>query len=306
MYLTPARLATMRLGASLDGIPDIELASILEDAAAITDAHCNVPLTPYPYTFLGATIVDEELPWPYPQNAYQRLANRIYPKHWPVRSVTSLTIKVGANAAATIPPDEIVINNKERWVEITALSFVTGSGLFGVTGWIVPIGGLKVPVALLTYESGFSLPVSDERLWPVAEGSKTYQGSFGWWIASSESTPIVVTDGVTVLTAGDDYTIGHDDGRITLDAGYTPVGEIRASYWHKLPREIERAQGFIAADLLGDSKLRAKGFTGLAHIRVGEIEMTRPTMVAGSVMDLEHTVPDAALLLGGYRFWSIA
>jgi hypothetical protein len=294
----------MRLGINLVGIPEIELASVLEDAHAVTDAFCNMPLTPVPGNFLGLSLVDEEHRFRYPDSHWDRGSRRVYLRHRPIRTVSSFKLKVGQNAVASIPVASVVVNHVEHWIEPTTTVLNNSSGLFGIAGWIVPLGGLTSPMALVSYESGWSLPAASQRLYPIATDSLTYQGPHGWWIESSDEEPIVVADNGTEVDS-DDYTIDLDSGRVVFSDGYSVMGTIRASYSHKLPLEIERAQGYIAADLLGSSNLKRKGFvSGIKSLKAGDISINRD--IPSLKVDLAESVPEAARLLYGFRHWSMA
>jgi hypothetical protein len=63
----------------------------------------------------------------------------------------------------------------------------------------------------------------------------------------------------------------------------------------------------IVTDLLGASKLIAKGMSGLTRITNAEITIAREVPRAGNMSsDLAVALPKAAQLLDGYKFWSMA
>ncbi len=297
-YLSPGRFSTMRMGSKLPTA--IEMIAVLEEASAIVDAYCNVPLTPTPHSFFGGRAVDEEHQWRYPLTNFDRGERRIYPRHWPIiEPILNLDIVVASGAKAHLPSNSLVVNNFERWVEVTSLALASSSGLFGVTGWVVPIGGLSNPVALISYNYGTFLTATDRTLVLTPQaGGKTYQAPHGAWAGAP-----------TVKAAGDGvdpslYDYDTEEGWIIFHSA-PPSGKLTVSYIHLLGREIPLATGLIAAKLLGDAALRAKGMSGLASIKAGEIELSKGRMLP-TAANLDVTVPDAAMLLGGFRFWSMA
>ena len=297
-YLTRKRFASMFTGASIDGLSNAQVTSVLREASAIVDAFCNVPTTG-PHSFLGGTARDEEHRWKYPQSFDDPGQRRIYPLHWPIRSITDFQIIVGHGAAAPIPIDSLVIDQHHRWVEITSLAIANASGLFSVEGWIIPIGGLSQPLAIISYDYGWVLEEVDDPCEAVDDTNKVFDGTHGYWISGSAAVSV---DGDVVDPS--DYTLDLDTGRITFADAQT--GDVTASYQHRLVYDIAAATSLIAANLLGEGRLRMKGMTGIASLRVNEIAIERPRQLRILASNLETTVPDAADLLYGWRYWRVA
>lgn len=300
-YLLPERFRLMRTGANLTGIPDIEIREVIADAQAIVDAYCNVPLLPTPHSFRGGEALLEEHPWMYPTTHFDPGQRRIYPYHWPIREVSAFTLLVSAGATASIPVNSLVINHGEKWVEVTSLAIGSNSGLFGVTGWIVPIGGLQHPLAQISYTYGNQYVEVGDRLYPIADDEvRVFQASHGFWTAADVT---IYADGVEVDSG--DYTIDRELGRITFDSDQS--GAVSADYTHEMGREVPSATAHVTAHLLGASKLSAKGMSGgVTSVKVGEISLQRGMPPKEAALWLEQAVPAAALLLAGFRHWRLA
>lgn len=294
-YLTPLRFRTMRHGAKLATLSDFDLAELLADAQAVVDSYCNMP---YGGSFLGGVVVGEQRPWRYPNTPYgDSGSRRVYPKFNPIVSVEGLRLVVGSEASASLPVDSLVVNNAERWVEVTSASIVGSSGLFGVSGWVVPFGGLEQPVAEIDYTYGTLLPVVGERVYPINNAGLIYQTSNGHL-----SGAVTVYDNEVEVDSGD-YEIDRLEGRLTF--GVTRTGPVTVDYSHRLYREIVTASSMVAADLLGASNLVAKGMSGVRSLSAGEIRIERES-AKDLGRQLDKLLPNAALALEGFRYWSVA
>jgi hypothetical protein len=301
-YLTPERLRTMRAGSLFTAYSDLELADLIADASAIADAYCNLAMTPEPGSLRGGTVVDEEHNWPYPHYAWEMGTKRVYLFNQPVREVTNFKLLVAAGATASIPTNSLVVNHTERWVEVTSLAIASSSGLFGVTGWVVPIGGLADPMAQISYSYGRVITETLERLYPITNDEKRiFQAGNGFWIVDVDHEVTVTVDDLEADP--DDYEVDTDVGRITFDADTT--GVVRATYSHALDRNVPSAVGLIMEHLHGAAKARARGLTGGVHrVKVGEISIDRGMSARQAGGLLETAIPEAALMLSGHKvFW---
>lgn len=297
-YLTPDRLRSMRTGQSFTGWSDLELFNLIDEASAIADAYCLVPLNSPSNAFLGGRVTENHR-WRYPQGMGDTAQRKIYPLHKPIRAVQSMSIIVGHGAAAAIPTSSLVIDNDHGWVAVTSLTIASNSGLFSVEGWIVPIGGLQEPMAEITYDYGWAITETDEAATPIDGGRKAFQTRHGCWTIDSVT---VKSSGVTVAGAG--YSLDRSTGRVIFLE--SQPGRVTVSYVHKLTRDIPIAVGFIAAALGGSSRIRERGLTGLKSLRVNEIAMVKESApVHVDATSLDATVPEAAQLLNGYRHWRI-
>ena len=298
-YLTPERVRTMRAGSLFTAYSDLELADLIADSSAIADAYCNLAMTPEPGSLRGGTVVDEEHNWPYPHYVWEMGTKRIFTFNQPIREVSSLKLLVAAGASASIPTNSLVINHTERWVEVTSLAIASNSGLFGVTGWVVPIGGLADPLAQISYSYGRVITETLERLYPITNDEKRiFQAGNGFWIVDVDHEVTVTVDG-TPADPGD-YTVDSDIGRITFAADTT--GIVRATYSHSLDRNVPSAVGLIMEHLHGAAKARSRGLTGgVQRVKVGEISIDRGMSTRDAASLLETAVPEAALMLSGHK-----
>lgn len=295
-YLASGRYKLLRQGMAFPS--DIELANVAMEASAMADAFCNVPRG---FSFFGGQVTNEEHRWRYPQTNMDVGERRIYPLRKPLRSVTSLHIVVSSGAEATIDPSSLVINVLENWVEVTSLSLASSSGLFGVSGWVVPIGGLANPIAQLSYSYGIAFPEYSRNMLVTNDVSgKVFQLPHG---SITSDAVIVKANGIAIDTGAHPFLIDTENGWITF-TGSVPSGKLTADYVHLLDPKLELATGMIMSKLLGDANLRAKGMSGLASIKANEVEISKGRSLPGA-LDLWATVPDAAMLLSGMRYVTI-
>jgi len=195
-----------------------------------------------------------------------------------------------------------VVNHTERWVEVTSLAIASSSGLFGVTGWVVPIGGLADPMAQVSYSYGRVTTETLERLYPITNDEKrVFQAGNGFWIVDVDHEVTVTVDDLEADP--DDYEVDEDVGRITFDADTT--GVVRATYSHALDRNVPSAVGLIMEHLHGAARARSRGLTGGVHrVKVGEISIDRGMSARQAGGLLETAIPEAALMLSGHKvFW---
>jgi hypothetical protein len=112
----------------------------------------------------------------------------------------------------------------------------------------------------------------------------------------------VIKKNGAVVTTG--FTVNANEGTVVFDANLPASDFVTASYHHKLPTDIQMGTGHIVAHLHGESELHARGMAHLTKLRVAEVEMERDLRrgnVQGLAEILDTLVPEAALLLGGYR-----
>ena len=263
MYVTPRRFRKMGLGVNLTGVPDHELRDQLQTASIAVDAYCNVPLYPQRHSFLGGTITGEQKSWT------DNYARRIYPLHYPLRSVESIRIDATNNLFIEFEPDDYYVQTLEGYVEIInfALSRV---GIWGAGN--VPALGLSVPTAILDYTYGRHYTVVDELLSEASESGEeddtVYMGVSGFWDPDEDVT--IKVDGVVTTTG---FTLDRASGFVTFNSAET--GEVTASYVYRCPWEVQRATALGAVTFLGESKLIAKGMTGIESIEVEEVRLRR-------------------------------
>lgn len=294
MYVTPEKYRTMGFGIDLEGIEDVELASIMARSSAIADGYCAVPKIPVPHTFLGGTITEtnpEQHRWRLPENDFDVGSRRVYPFHWPIKAVDQFRVYVTNTQYVDIGPTELFINNTQRYVEVISLAF-TGVGLFGA---IMPSIGLMQPVARIAYSYGWNFEETGETLF--ATDARTYRALNQHWVAD---TAKVYVDGVEQSASG--YTIDLTEGTVVFDV--QPDGVVTVDYHHRLPWEIRDAVGMIATHLLGEREHQARGMTGVRSLKVAEVTITNADDKVNSE-NLAYIEPEAAWLLDGFKFWTV-
>lgn len=301
-YLTPERFRTMRTGAKVTGLTDLELREVITDASAIVDAYCNVPLLPKPHSFRGGEALLEQHTWLYPASHFDPGQRRIYPFHRPIKEISAFTLMVAPGATAAIPLDSLVVNQSEGWVEVTSLAIASNSGLFGVVGWVLPIGGMANPLALISYTYGQSIAETGDRAYPITDTeTKVFQTSHGFWTSDAVT---VYVDG-TEMIVDTDYSVDRSIGRVTFVADQT--GVVTVDYSHELERDIVGATAQITEFLLGSADLAAKGLAGgVQRVKVGEISLDRGSSPSEVKEWLRRSVPHAALLLDGHVYMWMA
>jgi hypothetical protein len=295
LYVTPEKYRTLGFGIDLDGVEDVELASILARAQAIAEGYCAVPRIPHPHSFLGGTIdVDhpEQHAWRLPESDFDAGSRRVYPYHWPIKSVTQFRVKVTNTQYVSIGPSELFINNSERYIEVISLAF-TGVGLFGA---IMPTLGLMRPVSETAYEYGYEFDATGEVLYPT--DARTYRAQNQHWVANSAK---VFVNGSEVTTG---FTPDLTEGTIVFTAPQATGAVVMANYSYKLPYEIRDGVGMIATHLLGEREQQARGMTGVKSLKVAEITITNADDRI-STENLAYIEPEAAWLLDGYKFLTV-
>lgn len=296
MYVHPKRFKKMGLGISLTGIPDHEIREHLATAAVAVDSFCNVPTYPQRHSFKGGTIVNEQQGW---TDHYRR---RVYPLHTPIKEVSSIRIDATNNLYVDFTPDDYYVNVLEGYVELINFA-LTKVGIWGNAG--VPSLGLSQPVALISYSYGRSLLAVDEEMvaLPAESGEEDwseYMALNGYW--DSDATVTIKKNG-TALDP-DDFSVDYDAGFVTLTSAATESDELTASYTHKVPWEIARANALGAASFIGESKLAAKGMTGIESIEVEEVRLRRIGSRSGAERGI--ALPAVAQdLLAGYVFMTM-
>src|ERR1041385_1040167 len=292
-YITTAAFRTQGLGVDLTPYSDEELRSILQAAAARVNAYTSAPNLPQPHDFRGGTITDERHEWDI--GGQSRVGTRrVRPWHQPVKSIDSFRILVTEGNYIVIQPDDMFINNSAGYVEVVALTL--GIGIFPVLANL----SLSQPVSSLGYTYGSSFPVAGEEL--LETDGQTFRAANQWW--NSTVTPKVYINGTDHTT---DFTLDYNEGTATYSSELDAGDVVSADYNYRLFPQIARASAVIAADMIGQARIRARGLTGLSSIRVapGEIELRQggvATLPRNS--DLPSIPEEAAWLLEPFRFRS--
>lgn len=298
MYVTPRRFRRMGLGVSLAGIPDYQLREHLATSAVAVDSYCNVPMYPQRHSFKGGVIVGEQQGW---TDHYKR---RIYPLHYPLKAVSAIRIDATNNLHVDFEPDDYYVNVLEGYVEIINFA-LTKVGIWGQAD--VPALGLSQPIALLDYSYGYSFGIVDEELIPLpAESGEidaddtVYMSLNGYWDGDEAIT--IKRNGAEVDSG--EYTLDLDSGFVTFDSANEPTDELTASYTHKVPWEVARANALGAVAFIGESKLVGKGMTGIESIEVEEVRLRRIGSRSGAEKGI--ALPAVAqTLLDGFVYMTV-
>lgn len=285
-YLTPGRFRTMALGIDLAGKTDADLASLLASATTEVNRYCAAPRN---HDFRGGSVTDEEHTWDV-GNSHRRPSGRLWPYHRPIAAVSALRIFVTRNQNIAFTNEQLFINKRLGYVEPVATPATTA--LFtSVPPWL-----LSEPVAYIDYTYGEEFVVTDEVLYPDQGVGRVYRAVNQFWT----SDPVTVKVAGVALAEGD-YELDREEGLIILDTLPILGSVVTASYTHALPWDIALATGIVCSDMLGYSNVNASGLTGLAGIRVEEIELRQASQTGFNVYQMH---PAAQLLLGPYVFAS--
>ena len=287
-YMTPGRYRIGGFGVDLSGVDDVELRAILHRATAMVNAYCTVPQTPSAYDFRGGTIVGEEVPY-HVGSALLPPQTRIYVRHTPLRSLTSMQIDVTPGQHVAFDEGEIYATND--YFELTSMAF---TGLSPVGNLLWPGIGMQTPIARVSYTYGYLLSVLGEEL--EQTDAKEFRAMNQWWFA--DPAPVVYVDGTETTTG---FTINYNEGMVTFDANQT--GLVSVDYAHKLPSEIAEATGMVATDRIGERDLTRKGLHGLVELAVGEVRIRRDFPRAG--VQKIGVSDQVAQLLDPYKFITV-
>lgn len=295
LYLTPQRFREMGFGIDISELDDTELMALIAQASSVVDSYCNVPRMPQKHDFLGGRISREQHTWRYPSSPFDIGQRRVYLYHWPMIAIEQFRIYVTNTQYVEIAPSALLLNNTERYAEVVSLA-LTGVGLFNAL--VIPNVGLATPVCYTTYTYGWDFEVTDEDL--TCSDGQTWRAQNQFWFTDTDRAPVIKKNGV-VVTSG--FTVDAREGTVVFDDNLLATDSVSASYHHKLPADIQYGTGHIVAHLHGQAELHARGMAHLTSMRVAEVTMTRrdPPKADTLAELLDVLVPEAALLLGGYR-----
>jgi hypothetical protein len=282
-YLTPGRYRTLGSGVRLGGVSDTELLSHIQTASALVNGYTCQPSG---YDFRGGAVVGEPHEWDL-GNDYRAPSNRVYPFCRPIRTVSKLDIEVTKNQKISFAnPDSLYVQEVEGYVEPVDLALTT----FGVFGYgVLPNIGLRRPVARVDYEYGWLFDVTDEPVATVSGGLRT-----GDQFLTDEEF-ILKKNGTEVDP--DDYTLDRREGFITLEGGDPDPGDVYlATYQYPLDRAIARATGLVVTELVGAANVARVGLTGLASIKVEEVELRRLQSRSAGGTAIDYIAPAKTLL----------
>lgn len=266
-YCSPARFRLGGFGIDTSGFTNAQLRQKLVQASGQVDIWTNRPLIPSRIDLRGGAVTGEQHTWKVGGDFAPTLGQRrVYLNASPIRSVTGFSIKFTNAYEITLPPGNLFVNTQAGYIEIIA-SQPTIIG-YPPIGWLF---GLSQPVTSTDYTYGWQFAVVGDPL--EADSPTLYYASHGNWLPGGT---VVVRVGGSTVDSGD-YTVNTDDGSILFadEAKPTPNQEALADYTYVLPDPIATATGIIATDMLGQSRIAARGMLGLQSIRVAEVALTQ-------------------------------
>lgn len=298
-YITPKRFALGGFGIDTTGITAPAMRATLRRASTMVNTWCNGSQVPQPFDFRGGTVTNEQHLWPLPDILVQFPGSRrVFVNQRPLRTVTAFEIQFTNNYRITLDTaTDLFVNATESWMEIVA-SQPTIIGYPPIGVWY----GLYTPVCRVTYTYGYRQVVTDDEC--EAATPKLYYATYGMW--DSTASIEVQIDGVVVDPAN--YSTNADDGSITFDTAPSPGTEVTAAYTTTLPDAISQATGLIAVDLLGQSRIAARGMVGIESMKVAEVAITQMKGTSDDyVVKNGVRIPaQAAAFLGSFALGSAA
>lgn len=290
-YISPRRYALGGFGIDTSGFTNAQLRQKLVQSTGLVDIWTNRTLIPERADLRGGTITGEQHTWSPPDALSDRPGDRrVYLNAGPIRTVTGFSIQYTNTYRITLPADNLYVNAGAGYIEVIA-SQPTIIGFPPLGYWF----GLSEPVCVTDYTYGWQFAVTDDPC--EADSPTLYFASHGNWLAGGD---------VTVTVAGaeidpTDYTVNLDDGSVTFASSVQPGPneEVLASYSYTLPDSIATATGIIATDLMGQSRVAARGMLGLQSIRVAEVAITQMSPTAMGIGQTRNgvTIPASAAAL---------
>ena len=298
-YITPRRFTLGGFGIDTTGITAPAMRATLQRATTMVNTWCNGAQIPQPFDFRGGTVTDEihQFPIPDPLVAFPG-SRRVFVYQRPLRTVTAFAIKFTSNYQIDLTlPNDLFVNTQEGWCEIVA-SQPTIIGYPPIGYWY----GLYQPQAVLSYTYGYKNAITDD--WCEASTPKTFWATYGQW-DTAENIEVKI-DGVVVSSSA--YSTNGPDGSITFDTAPAPGTDVTVSYTTTLPDAIVQATGLVAVDLLGQSRIAARGMVGIESLKVAEVAITQMKGTGDDYVVKNGTrIPaQAAAFLGPYSLGSAA
>ena len=286
-YLTAQGFRAIGLGVDLSSTLDTTIERHIATASALVNTTCAAPAD---HDFRGGTVTGEPHAWDV-GNKYRPGSNRVYPFHRPLKSVSQMTIEISNVPSVTLNDTKLYVEPIECYIEPISL-VVTTIGMIPMT--MVPLIGLRVPVAKVDYEYGWNFTAEDDLL--TTQSGSALRGTHQFWF--SDEDVILKKNGV--VQASNTYTVNYDEGTITPNS-FDTTALYTGTYHYPLPPAIPQATAIITADLIGYTNINASGLSGLSGIRVEEIEL-RQSSRAGFIAT--PISPAAEVLLAPYRYIS--
>lgn len=194
----------------LTGISDINLTSLMSRASRVAEQYVN-------RNFAEQQYVDEECEW--------RPSRRAYVRQWPVQSIDAARFILGATAYATLQPSYFVINNTQRYLELSQLALAAT-----LTPDLLTLG-LVEPILAITYTAGFpAIPEEIKEAVAIITAARIAQRRM---VEQGIAGYMAVTIGsYTVTVSRPRGASGREDSELAGFAGFMPpeAQEILANY----------------------------------------------------------------------------
>jgi hypothetical protein len=282
-YLTVKQYRMLDDGISLSGLSDIALANKINDAEALIDDYMGFDMKRGGFEPHEITS----------QSRFEQGTLKTFDPQPPVplRVVTRYRIQVsnvassGAGFFANISPDDCVINNDGRYVEIVPLQAVT----YSLSPVLIQLG-LNPPIVQMDCKIGYYIPVWGDEL--IDGGDlKTFYAVEGFWAsdyavalhlqpATLPAVPPVVYVNGAEQTSG--YTINYKEGYVLFDTERAPTDVVTADYTKTIPPAVRAATIIQTSHMLGQRALNQLGLSGLEAARSGDQDVRRPRVYAAS------------------------
>lgn len=233
----------------------------------------------------------------------------------PVRSIDRYRIQVsnmtstGDGFFAEISPGDCVINVFGGYIEIVPLQAVT----YSLTPFMLGLG-LRPPLVVLDYESGFYIPSFGEVLENTNGDLTTYRAQRGFWATSYTVAPhlkplqlppvpsVVYVNGVVQNSGA--YTSDTTEGVVTFTGALAPGSTVTCDYTYTIPDPIREATIMQVTSMLAQRNLNLQGLGGIevARSRDQQIKRHIRTSSGSSAKDEPAIDPGAMQLLEPYTY----
>lgn len=277
----------MGFGVSLDETDDAQLASQLRLASNLINRYCNRPAS---YDFRGGSVTDEKHVWRIGNEHLPQGSTGVFPKFSPLIDLTAFRIYVTNTQYLDVSTQYINYGVGGMLTPVIAASSI---GVWSYSA--IPVAGLPVPEARISYTYGFSHTDEEEELFPIGAG--VYQAANQWW----DQDEVIVYKNSVEVDSGD-YEIDYDEGTVdfteAFQDGLDSDDIITCTYTHRLPEDVRDATAIVMTDLMGAGTIVAAGLQGLKRIKAEEIELeqdSKSPIAGGEINDR------AKAMLAAYR-----
>jgi hypothetical protein len=300
-YLTTQQYRDLDAGTSLADINDFTLARLIARAETAVDAHMGFDLAyggfePHPV---------------WVQCAYDMQSRKItYAGIVPVQVINRYRIQIsnqgdGSGFFATIRPQDCVINQGDKYIEIVPFQAIT----FDITPFLFQFG-LNPPIMQMDSFVCFYTPFFNDALYNTGD-NRAYRALRGFWASTyiqatylqpfqiPQVPPIVYVDGIIAT----DYTIDYTEGAITFDEAQSANAKVTADYTAQIPDTVREATIRQVTYILEQRALKKTGMGSIMRARNADQEIQLFSKGDGQIVVL---CEEAAKCLVNYEEIAIA